>query len=95
MGGNLLLLGIPGALWMGVAAPVAGLFTDRRMAADAGWPMAILVTFAWPWFLPASYLLAAAVLPHGRGRWALTLACAALGAVVVAAAFQVYGGRMG
>lgn len=94
IGGNVPLLGIPGALWLEVASPVAGLFTDARMAGDAAWPAAIIVTFLWPWFLPAAYLLAMAVLPRGRGRWVLTVAVTALGAVALATATQIVAGRL-
>jgi hypothetical protein len=90
---GIVLLGIPGAVWLELASPLAGLFTDRRAEADAGWPMAILHSLIWPWCLPLAYLGSVAVLPQGR-RVLATLGGTAGGALLLAAAFQLAAGRI-
>jgi hypothetical protein len=87
------LLGIPGALWLAVASPLAGLFTDRQAGADAGWPMAIVQTLAWPFGLPLAYLGAAGWRSPGR-RLAVTLAGTATLALLLAVALQISAGRV-
>ena len=92
--GSLAILGLPGAAWLMLAGPLAGLLTEARAAPDAVWPMAILHSIAWPWILPPAYLLAAGRMPPGRGRWLATLGLTALGAFLIALAFQLAAGRL-
>lgn len=93
--GGIALLGIPGALWMAPGALVAGFFTTARLPADGAWPMAIIITLIWPWFLPLSYLGAATRSPPGRDRWLVTLVATAILSTLLAAALQVANGVMG
>jgi hypothetical protein len=90
---GIVLLGIPGAVWLELTSPLVGLFTDRRAEADAGWPMAILHSLIWPWCLPLAYLCAVVALPRGR-RVLATLAGTAGAALLLAVAFQFAAGRI-
>jgi hypothetical protein len=50
------LLGLPGALWMGIASLPLPLVTSSVMHGDKVWPMAIMLTLIWPWLMPGFYL---------------------------------------
>ncbi|MBP0444201.1 hypothetical protein J8J14_05365 [Roseomonas sp. SSH11] len=90
---GLLLLGLPGAFWLALASPLAGLLTSQQAPPDSAWPMAILVALIWPWGLPLAYL---AALPLARGwrRGLATLAGMAGMALLLAAGMQVAFGRL-
>lgn len=92
--GGLGLLGLPGALWLTLARPVAALFATARMPGDSAWPMAIVHSLLWPLFLPPACLLAAKLAAPGRGRVGCTLLLTAAAAVALGVAFQVLGGLL-
>ena len=51
------LLGLPGAMWLAVSAPVIEMIWGRmQVPADAGWPLAIMVTQVWPVALVLAYV---------------------------------------
>ena len=51
------LLGLPGAVCLAVSAPVIELIWGRMpVPSDAGWPLAIIVSQAWPVALIVAYL---------------------------------------
>lgn len=61
-GGNLLLLGIPGAVWLELAEPLARPWCSAQslseFGAAAGWPAAIVITALWPAsFVPAYWFV--------------------------------------
>jgi hypothetical protein len=90
---GMVLLGLPGAFWLALAAPLAGLLTGRVAEADAAWPLAIIISLLWPWALPLAYL-AAARLARGGRRVIATLAGTAVAAMLLALAFQLSVGRI-
>ena len=92
--GSLVLLGIPGALWLMIANPLAGLFTAQRAPADSAWPMAIAHSLIWPVFLPLAYLLATRLAAPGRPRAYLTMGLTALAALAMAVVFEAWAGRV-
>lgn len=92
MVGSLVLLGIPGALWLKIASPLARLFTAERAPADAAWPMAIIHSLAWPVFLPIAYLIATCLAQPGRTRVYWTMGLTALAATLLAVAFEASSG---
>ncbi len=55
---GLVLLGIPGALVFTLFLPLASLFFNTNIHADAGWSIAILITLLWPLSFPLGYLAA-------------------------------------
>jgi hypothetical protein len=95
---GLLLIGIPGALLMELAAPAVGLFTTRRLPGDSAWPMAIVVSLAWPWFLLPGRWLARAIIsseaPWWRGVGMTSLLIALSAGALLAAILQVGAGRL-
>lgn len=72
------LLGLPGAVWVQGAVELLGLFSYPLPPGDAVWPLALMITFIWPWFLPAFHLLASFLVAPGALRWVLTLGLTAL-----------------
>jgi hypothetical protein len=56
MGGGILLLGIPGAIYMEMTVPVVELLLGAPQGSlfrgDAGWPTALMLTLAVPMPLP-------------------------------------------
>jgi hypothetical protein len=95
---GLLLLGIPGALLMEIAGPFAGMFTTQRLPGDSAWPMAIMVSLIWPWFLLPGRWLASKVVEAGAPSWRgvgmTALGIAVVCGVVLAAVLQVVAGRL-
>ncbi len=92
--GGLALLGLPGALLLKLASPVAALFTDHRVSGDGGWPMAIIQTILWPWVPPPAYLLAARGEAPGRWRALATIGYALAGGVLIGVIMQIVAGRL-
>jgi hypothetical protein len=93
-----LLLGIPGALLMEIAAPIAGLITPKRLPADSAWPMAIIVSLVWPWFLLPGRMIARALVSPDRAWWRgvgmIALVLALTAGVALAVALQAITGRL-
>lgn len=92
--GGLGLLGLPGALWLTLANPLAALLTATRAPGDSAWPMALMHSLLWPLFLPPAYLLAARLAALGRWRVGCTLFLTAAAAVALGVVFQVGGGLL-
>ena len=89
---SLALLGIPGAIWMIPARPLAALFTARHAPADSIWPMMILHSILWPLFIPLAYLIAARHTAPGRPRSLRTLLLTAAAAILLGVVFQLNAG---
>ncbi len=89
---GIVLLGLPGAAWLSLASPIAGLFTRMRAPADSMWPMAILHSLLWPAFLPLAYWLVARRTGPGRARVGWTLGLTAAGALALAVVFELRSG---
>ncbi len=86
---GLLLLGIPGALWMIPGETLVPLVFGRGPHGDTAWPIAIMVSLIWPWFIPALHWL---LTPRTRPGWPRALAVAgttAAASVGVALTFQI------
>lgn len=81
--GNVPGMGLPAVPWIALAQPVAGWLRDGDPIGSLGpglWPLAILVTLVWPWFLPLFWPVAARLgPPRSVRRWG------ALAALVAAA----------
>lgn len=88
------LLGIPGALWLSLASPIAAPFTTARLPGDSAWPMAITHSLLWPLFLPPAYLIAARLAAPGRRRAGWTMLLTAVAAIALGAAFQAFAGLL-
>jgi hypothetical protein len=73
------LMGLPGALWFAASELIFLPFRSRVLPADHGWPLMLMVTLVWPWFIPLFYVGVSAVVPAGRRRvlWVLGLTAAA------------------
>jgi hypothetical protein len=58
---GMVLLGIPGALLLGVFTTLYGIATgtdpNNVLPPDAAWPFAILLTILWPLFITPSYFI--------------------------------------
>jgi hypothetical protein len=74
------LMGLPGALIVELSRPIVSLMLGgdayARLPADAGWPIAILVTLLWPISIIFGYLLAYRFLrvPSRVGRYVVLAA---------------------
>ena len=90
---GLLALGLPGALVLEAATPVAGLFTRHELAPDQVWPAAIGISVVGPFALVPAYLMLARLTASRWLRVAGTLAltlladvlCSVVGLVLAAA----------
>ena len=72
---GLLALGLPGALVLEAATPVARLFTTHQLGADQVWPAAIGISVAGPFALVPAYLMLARLT---ASRWVRVVGTLAL-----------------
>ena len=72
---GLLALGLPGALVLEAATPVARLFTTYQLGADQAWPAAIGISAVGPFALVPAYLLLARL---NASRWVRVVGMLAL-----------------
>ncbi len=83
---GLLAFGLPGALVLEAATPLARLFTTHQLDADQAWPAAIGISAVGPFALVPAYLvLARLTASHWvrvAGTLALTLLADVLGSVL-------------
>lgn len=83
------LLGLPGAAFLEAIAPVMQAMGRPRIAGDAAWPAAIMMSLAWPLALIPAYAVARAV-TLGNGQRGL-VALAVLVALCLLIGMVIYG----
>jgi len=64
-GGGILLLGIPGALFMELVDGMLGRDVLSRIG-DGAWPLALAISLLWPWPAPLGAVAWAASRPNAR-----------------------------
>jgi hypothetical protein len=84
MVGGFLLLGLPGAVWMAPGEVLIPLMFGRRPPGDTAWPIAIMVSLIWPWFIPLFHWLIAQHTKPGWPRGLMVAGLTAVAAVTVA-----------
>lgn len=86
--GNVPGMGLPAVPWIALAQPVAGWIRGGDPIGSLGpglWPLAILVTLVWPWFIPLLWPVAARLgPPRSWRRWGAHAALVAAASTALA-----------
>ena len=90
---NVLLIGLPGAVLLVLAEPLAHLVSDTLIGGDAVWPAAIVLGLLAPFTVPIAYLAVARLAAPPRTRGVAMACLAGLACLAAATATQGLGAR--